>query len=204
MNENQIVFIVDDDQAIREGISDLVEGMGLEVQCFSSAEEFEQSYKTGRPDCLLLDVRMRGISGMELLTKLAKENTYIPTIIVTGHGDIAMAVEALNTGAVDFIEKPFREHDLWLKIKKAFAIGAASRDTRRQRTDLKNKLSLLSSKERQVLKLLITGQVDKQIAIELDISRRTAAFHRTRILEKMAPLSIIELAALLARLDISL
>ncbi len=204
MNENQIVFIVDDDPAIREGISDLVEGMGLEVQCFSSAEEFEQSYESGRPDCLLLDVRMRGMSGMELLTKLAKENTYIPTIIVTGHGDIAMAVEALNTGAVDFIEKPFREHDLWLKIKKAFAIGAASRDTQRQWTDLKNKLSLLSSKERQVLKLLITGQVDKQIAIELDISRRTAAFHRTRILEKMAPLSIIKLAALLARLDISL
>ncbi len=204
MNENQIVFIVDDDPAIRESISDLVEGMGLEVQCFTSAEEFEQSYRAGRPDCLLLDVRMRGMSGMELLTKLAKENTYIPTIIVTGHGDIAMAVEALNTGAVDFIEKPFREHDLWLKIKKAFAIGAASRDTQRQRADLKNKLSLLSSKEREVLSLLIAGQVDKQIAIELDISRRTAAFHRTRILEKMASLSIIELAALLARLDISL
>lgn len=204
MNENQIVFVVDDDQAIREGISDLVEGMGLEVQCFSSAEEFEQSYRPGRPDCLLLDVRMRGMSGMELLTKLAKENTHIPTIIVTAHGDITMAVEALNTGVVDFIEKPFREHDLWLKIKKAFAIGAASRDTQRQWTDLKNKLSLLSSKEREVLRLLIAGQVDKQIAIELDISRRTAAFHRTRILEKMAPLSIIELAALLARLDISL
>lgn len=203
MNENQIVFVVDDDQAIREGISDLVEGMGLEVQCFASAEEFEQSYKSGRPDCLLLDVRMRGMSGMELLTKLAKENTPIPTIIVTGHGDIAMAVEALNTGAVDFIEKPFREHDLWLKIKKAFAIGAASRDTQREGKDLKNKLSLLSSKERQILRLLIAGQVDKQIAIELDISRRTATFHRTRILEKMAPLSIIELAALLARLDIS-
>lgn len=204
MNENQIVFIVDDDPTIREGISDLVEGMGLEVQCFSSAEAFEQSYRPGRPDCLLLDVRMRGMSGMELLTKLAKENTYIPTIIVTGHGDITMAVEALNTGAVDFIEKPFREHDLWLKIKKAFAIGAASRDTQRQWTDLNNKLSLLSSKEREVLKLIIAGQVDKQIAIELDISRRTAAFHRTRILEKLAPLSIIELAALLARLDISL
>jgi FixJ family two-component response regulator len=204
MDENQIVFVVDDDQAIREGISDLVESMGMEVQCFASAEEFEQSYEPGRPNCLLLDVRMPGMSGMELLTRLAQEEIYIPTIIVTGHGDISIAVEALKTGAVDFIEKPFRGHDLWLKIKEAFAVGAASRDKQSRRADLKSKLSLLTSKERGVLRLLVTGRTDKQVAVELDISRRAVAFHRARILGKIAPLSIIESTALLARLDISL
>ena len=116
MNDNATVYVVDDDQAVRETISNLVNDMGLKFESYSSAEEFLASYNCTGPDCLVLDVRMTGMSGMELLAKLSEENIHIPTVLVTGHGDIPMAVEALEIGAVGFVEKPFREHHLWEKI----------------------------------------------------------------------------------------
>ncbi len=203
MDQKSVVYIVDDDEAVREGISDLVLSMGLEVQSFAAAEEFMLAYAPGKPACLLLDVRMSGMSGMELLSKLADEDILLPTIMVTGHGDIPMATEALRMGAVDFVEKPFREQNLLTSIKRALASGEAVRDAQAQRTDLKNKLSLLTVKERQVLQSLVAGKTDKQIANEIGVTRRAAAFHRTNILEKMATTSIVELAASLARVDIS-
>ncbi len=203
MDENPVVFVVDDDEAVREGISDLIHSMGYEVQNFASAEDFVQTYRPGRPACLLLDVRIPGMSGMELLSKLAEEKALIPTIIVTGHGDIPMAVQALKIGAVDFVEKPFREQDLWTKVKKALSSSIDFQNTQAQQMDLENKLSLLTSKEREVLRLLVAGEVDKHIANELSVSRRVVAYHRASILDKMAVTSIVELATLFARTNIS-
>ncbi len=203
MDDKPIVFVVDDDDAVREGISDLVESMDLESQCFASAEDFAQMYRPGKPACLLLDVRMPGMSGMELLSILAEEETFIPTIIVTGHGDIPMAVEALKIGAVDFVEKPFREQDLWMKIKKALSSSIDFKNTQTQLTDLKNKLLSLTSKEREVLRSLVAGQADKQIANELNMSRRAVAYHRANILDKIKVSSVVELVSLLASLNIS-
>ncbi len=203
MDENSVVYVVDDDEAVREGISDLVQGMGLISRSFAAAEEFMLAYTPGKPACLLLDVRMPGMSGMELLSKLADKDILLPTVMVTGHGDIPMVTEALRMGAVDFMEKPFREQNLWTSIKRALANGEAHRNAQAQRADLKNKLSLLTAKERRVLQLLVTGKVDKQIANEIGVTRRAAAFHRANILEKMAAASVVELAASLARADIS-
>lgn len=203
MDDKAIVYIVDDDEAVRDGVEDLVQGMDLGSQCFASAEAFIKAPKSSGPCCLLLDIRMPGMTGMELLAELATEGTNIPTIIVSGHGDISMAVEAMKTGAVDFIEKPFKEQDLWIRIKKALKAWEDLAQNRAQRTALQGKLSLLNVKEREVLRYLITGETDKQIAIRLGIGRRAIAFHRTNILDKMAAANVVELTSWLAHLDIS-
>lgn len=204
MNEDATVYVVDDDQAVRETITRFVEDMGPKSRACSSAEEFLASYNCTGPNCLILDVRMAGMSGMELLTKLSDENVHIPTILVTGHGDISMAVEALKKGAVDFVEKPFREQLLWEKIKKALEISANSNRIHLERDRLMEKVSLLTDKELGVLKHLLAGKTDKQIAIDMDFTRRTAAHHRASILEKLQAASLIELAKSLTTFDISI
>lgn len=204
MAEQATIYIVDDDEAIRDGISDLVESMGLKSQVFASAEEFLQVYSASGPACLILDVRMAGMSGLELQQTLAEREIDIPVIIVTGHGDIPMAVEAMDKGAVDFIEKPFREQALWKSVKKALTVAAESANIKAGKTELKKTLTLLSSKELEVAKLLVTGKVDKQIATELGVSRRAVAFHRVDILRKMEVSSVVELASLISKMNISL
>ena len=140
---------------------------------------------------------------MELLSKLAAEGTPIPTIMVSGHGDIAMAVEAINDGAVDFIEKPFREQDLWIRIKRALKHSADLVKTRAEQADLQDKLSRLNPKECEVLRFLVVGETDKQIAWRIGLSRRAIASHRASILRKMAAANVIELTSWLARFGIS-
>ncbi len=147
---------------------------------------------------------MTGMSGMELLTKLSEENMHIPTVLVTGHGDIPMAVEALKKGAVDFVEKPFREQLLWEKIKKALEISKKSNLMHLECDSLMEKISLLTDKEREVLKHLLASKTDKQIGIEMGFTRRTAAHHRTAILEKLEAVSLVDLAKSVTRLDISI
>ena len=201
MAEQATIYVVDDDEAIRDGISDLVESMGLKPQVFASAEEFLQVYSASGPACLILDVRMTGMSGLELQQTLAEREIDIPVIIVTGHGDIPMAVEAMDRGAVDFIEKPFREQALWKSIKKALTIAAESANIKAKKAELKKTLALLSPKELEVAKLLVTGKIDKQIANELGVSRRTVAFHRMDILRKMEVSSVVELASLVSKMN---
>jgi two-component system response regulator FixJ len=201
MAEQATIYVVDDDEAIRDGISDLVESMGLKSQVFASAEEFLQVYSASGPACLILDVRMTGMSGLELQQTLAEREIDIPVIIVTGHGDIPMAVEAMDRGAVDFIEKPFREQALWKSIKKALTIAAESANIKAKKAELKKTLALLSPKELKVMKLLVTGKIDKQIANELGVSRRTVAFHRMDILRKMEVSSVVELASLVSKMN---
>jgi len=204
MDDKAIVYIVDDDEAVRDGIEDLVQTMGMESQGFASAEDYQKAQKPDRPSCLLLDIRMPEMTGMELLTRLAAEGNGIPTIMVSGHGDISLAVEAMKTGATDFIEKPFKEQDLWIRIKKALKEWEDLSQTRAHRAEVQDKLAHLNAKEREVLRLLIVGETDKQIAIRLGVGRRAIAFHRTNILDKMAAANVVELTSWLARLDISI
>ena len=203
MSENSTVYIVDDDPAVRDVIANLVKDMGLESQTFCSAEEFLSSYKRTGTDCLVLDVRMAGMSGMELLGKLSEDKITIPVILVTGHGDIAMAVEALQKGAVDFVEKPFREQTLWEKISKALKTSDKAYNLTTDQDNLTGKISRLTGKEREILNHLLAGKTDKQIGNDLDCARRTAAFHRGNILEKLEFSNAVELAQTVARLDVS-
>ena len=204
MQEHAIVSIVDDDEPTRDIICEMVSAMGLEVNPYVSAEDFLQKYSKSELECVVLDVRMPGISGMKLLAKLVKKDSYIPAIIVTGHGDIPMAVEAVKMGAVDFIEKPFREQALWDSIKKALETCKKVRCSEQSQDDLKEILLRLTERDIDVLKLLIKGYSDKQAASELDVSRRAIAFHRSHILEKIGVDSVVNLATLMTKYNISL
>jgi two-component system response regulator FixJ len=204
MDKNSVVHVVDDDKAVREGIANLVEDMGLKVETYPSAEEFLARFHPTGLDCLLLDVRMTGMSGMELLTKLSEMNYRIPTVIISGHGDIPMAVEAIEKGAVDFIEKPFGEQILSEKIQKAFKAAADCENIKIERQKLIQKLSLLTDRERCVLKYFLQGDSNKEIAIKLGVTIRAVAFHRASIFKKLEITSIVELAKSVLILDITI
>jgi len=199
-----VVSVVDDDKPTRDIICEMVAAMGHKVNQFVSGDEFLQKYTKSPLECLVLDIRMPGISGMELLAKLADDNIYIPTIIITGHGDIPMALEAIDKGAVDFLEKPFREQALLESITKALDTCNAERSKRQGRNDLLETLSSLTDRDIDVLKLLINGDSDKQIAHKLDISRRAVAFHRANILERTGFSSVVNLATSITKHNISL
>ncbi len=200
MSEQPVVFIVDDDQAVRDGIADLVAGMGYDARPFVSAEAFLEAYDSEQQHgCLILDVRMPGMDGLELQAELIARKATLPIIIITGHGDIPMSVQSLKMGAVDFIEKPFREQVLWQSIKKATERAKECQQEQIELQIVAEKLAVLSQRERQVADLLIAGKSDKQIAQEMSISVRGVAFHRNNVLEKTEAGSVVELAKLMAK-----
>lgn len=199
MNTKQTVFIIDDDKAIRDGICDLVEGLAFQAEAYASAEDFLDCYTPDRNGCLVLDVRMPGMSGLELQARLKEDGICLPIIVITGHGDVPMAVRAMQEGAVDFIEKPFREQALWESIKKALEMGAKDRHYSQERTGIEGKLKTLTNRESQVLELIMRGMSDKEAAGDLNVSQRAVAFHRNHILEKMDCKSTVELVRKLAR-----
>jgi two-component system response regulator FixJ len=204
MDKDSVVHVVDDDKAVRDSIANLVEDMGLKVKTYSSAEEFLASYQNSGVECLLLDIRMPRMGGMELLMKLSEKKYRIPTVIVTGHGDIPMAVEAMQKGAVDFIEKPFREQILQEKIQSALKMAGDAENIQIERQKLTQKLLLLTDRERCVLKSLLQGNSDKEIATQLGVTRRAAAFHRAHIFEKLETTNLVELSKSISMLDISI
>lgn len=199
MSPKPVVFIVDDDDAVRTAISYLVQGMGWDAQAFDSAEAFLKDFDPERLGCLLLDVRMPGMSGMELQAHLAQQDINLPIIMITGHGDVPMSVQAFKTGAADFIEKPFREQVLWDSIQNAMERAAQIRQEQATKKSIDQRLSLLTDRERQVMDILALGNTDKQVAQQLSISVRGVAFHRVNILKKMQVASLVELARLLPR-----
>lgn len=199
MNSNQTVFIIDDDKAIRDGICDLVEGLSLKAEAYASAEDFLDCYTPEREGCLVLDVRMPGMSGLELQHRLKQDQVNLPIVIITGHGDVPMAVKAMQEGAVDFIEKPFREQSLWESIKKALEAGVRRRRHSEEQNGIADRLGNLTSREVEVLELIMKGMSDKEAAGELSVSQRAVAFHRNHILEKMSCKSTVELVRKLAR-----
>ncbi len=185
LEHESTVFIVDDDAVICDGISQLVETVGLKAKVFTSAQEFLDSYDTAQPGCLVLDIRMPGISGLQLQEKLAESNIEFPIIFITGYGNVRMGVDAVKKGAIDFIEKPFEDQYLLDQINNAIAKDAKDRKNQSERQAIEAKLALLTPRERQVLSLIKDGKNSKAIALKLGLSRKTVEGHRAHIMEKM-------------------
>jgi len=187
------VFVVDDDDAVRDGLRMLLESAGLQAQSFRSPEEFIAGYRPDRAGCLVLDIRMPGMSGLELQQRLPALGIALPVIILTGHGDVPAAVQALKSGAVDFIEKPFDAELLLERIRGALARDAESRRREAGRARCGERLARLTPREREVMKLMVAGKANKVIATELGISERTVELHRSRVMRKMQARSLPEL-----------
>ena len=193
MNEQVTVFVVDDDRAVRESLALLVQSVGLEVETFSGAGEFLDAYQPDRRGCLITDIRMPGMSGLELQERLTEEGYHIPVIVLTGFGDVPAAVRALKGGAVDFVEKPFNPQALLDLVQQALVREAELREQAAREADLAEHMALLTPREREVMDLVVAGKANKVIAIDLSISERTVELHRGRIMKKMQARSLAEL-----------
>ena len=178
------VFVVDDDHAVRDSLQVLFKTAGIESKAYGSADAFLSAYDPKQPGCLVLDVRMPGMDGVELQQHLISKRIAIPIIFVSGHGDIRMAVEAVQSGAVDFIEKPLRQQVVLEQVRTALAQDAESRRRQSERDTIEKRLSTLSVREQEVLSLIITGNHNKSIAAQLGISHKTVESHRTNIMRK--------------------
>lgn len=189
-------YVVDDDESIRTLWQWLMESNGIAVRTFATAVEFIKAYPPDAPGCLVLDLRLPGMSGLELQKYLKEKGVEIPIVIVTGHGNIPTAVSAIKGGAVDFIEKPFSYRDALGIIQGAFGRDAEMRETRARRLAVSGRLAALTDRERDVLRRIIEGKPNKIIAVELDISLKTVEFHRSKLMEKMDADSVAELVQL--------
>lgn len=201
MSDKPTVFLIDDDQAVRDAVALLLQTGGLAVETFASATDFLEAGVAQRPGCLVLDVRMPGLSGLDLQKQLRTSGYRIPIIFMTGHGDIPMAIRAMKAGAFDFIEKPFQGQALLARIQEALAFDVRERRRQTYRTEAAARVALLSPREREVLDRVVEGQYNKVIAAELGISLSTVEIHRKRVMEKLQAESLSDLIRLLARLD---
>ena len=200
MSRELTVFVVDDDQAMRNSLKWLIESIGMQVETFDSAQAFLDAYYPARGGCLLLDVRMPGMSGLELQAYLARREIGIPVILITGHGDVSMAVKAMKVGAVDFIEKPFDDEELLNSIRNALQHDQKQRTLRAQRSDIAARVAELTPREHEVMTMVTDGKSNKEIAAALGVSAKTVEVHRARMMDKMRADSLAELVrmALLA------
>ena len=189
-------YVVDDDEAIRTLWRWLMESNAIPVRTYASAAEFITGYRRGDPGCLVLDLNLPVMSGLELQEYLKREGIEIPIVFVTGHGDVPTAVSALKGGAVDFIQKPFGYREVVAIIRKAFARDAEVRETRARQASIASRIATLTERERDVLRRVIEGKQNKVIAAELDISMKTVEFHRSRVMEKMGADSVAALVQL--------
>ncbi len=195
------VFLVDDDEAVRDSLGLLMKSVGLTSRSFASAGEFLAEYAPDSPGCLVLDIRMPGMSGMELQQKLIEMRAILPIIFITGHGDIPMAVEAMQRGAVDFIPKPFRDHELLDRINKALEDDRKNRDALVEREEVEKRIAKLTPREKQVLELVVQGKANKVIAGDLAVSQRTVEIHRARVMEKMQARSLAHLVRMIMQIQ---
>ena len=194
---NPLVYLVDDDAAVRDSLTTLLSSVNLESRAYASAQAFYTDHEPGRPGCLVLDICMPGISGLELQERLSRERSSIPVIIITGHGNVQAAVQSMKLGAVDFIEKPFPQDQLLDRIRKALDIASDQRHYSTQLEEIQNRIDLLSPRELEVTKILITGRSNKDIARQLDISPRTVEVYRARVMIKMQADSLCQLVRLM-------
>jgi FixJ family two-component response regulator len=190
---DSIVFVVDDDPSFRRSAERLIRLAGFKVQAFGSAGEFLAAKRPDVPSCLVLDVRMPGLSGLDLQRELAKAGAVIPIIFVTGHGDIPMSVQAMKAGAVEFLTKPFREKKLLDAIEQALKSDRAARKAQAKLAELREHYELLTPREREVMAHVVSGMINKQIAAKLKTVENTIKFHRAHIMEKMEAESLAEL-----------
>jgi len=187
------VFIVDDDQAVARSLRWLIETIRLKVETFASAQDFLDGYDLSRPGCLVLDVRMPGMSGLELQERLVAQRIQVPIIFITGHGDVQMAVRAVQAGAFDFVEKPFNDQDLLDRIQKAIHFDSGQRDRNARRAQLRAIFASLTPREREVLDLVVDGKPNKAIANTLGLSAKTVEVHRAKMMEKLQARSVADL-----------
>ena len=196
-SENGTVMVVDDDPALRNAMRILLRSVGLESKLFASAQEFLDSYQPSEVGCLVLDIRMPGMSGLDLQEQLNKRGAVIPVIFMSGHGDIPMAVEAMQHGAFDFLQKPFRDQDLLDRIRRAIAKHQDLCKSLGEHDRIRGLLDLLTPREREVLDLMAQGKQNKAIAQVLNVSPRTIEIHRSRVMEKMNAHSVAELVRMM-------
>jgi two-component system, LuxR family, response regulator FixJ len=194
------VFVIDDDDAVRNSLRLLLKSVGLPVQICSSAQQFLPSYDPCQPGCLILDIRMPGMSGLELQQQLNMRGAIIPVVFITGHGDIPMAVKAMQHGAFDFLQKPFRDQDLIDRVQRALELDSANRAQLKETDRLRSRLQSLTPREREVLELVTVGKANKVMAHELGVSQRTVEIHRARVMEKMATHSLAQLVRMMLTL----
>jgi two-component system response regulator FixJ len=187
------VFVVDDDDAVRTSLRLLLKSVGLPVETFGSAQEFLELFDADRAGCLVLDIRMPGMSGLELQQRLNEMHAIMPIVFITGHGDVPMAVEAMQYGAVDFIQKPFRDQDLIDRINQALEKDRDNRAGLKERDAIRRRMQQLTPREREVLELVTRGRANKVIAADLNVSQRTVEIHRARAMEKMGASSLAHL-----------
>jgi FixJ family two-component response regulator len=197
-----IVFVVDDDSSIREAIESLVKLAGLRVESFGSAQEFLRAERPDLPGCVVLDVELPGLSGLDLQRELATHGIKLPIIFITGYGDIPMSVSAMKAGALEFLTKPFRDQDLLDAIQQALERDRAARRHSREIAELRERFDALTSREREVMSLVVTGWLNKQIGFELGISEITVKIHRGRAMNKMGAQSLAELVRMTERLEL--
>ena len=187
------VFIVDDEAQVRDALKLLMDSVGLDAETFGSAQEYLDQFDAQRPGCLVLDIRMPGLSGLELQEKLSREMLHPPIVIITGHGDVPMAVRAVQAGAVDFIEKPFRDQVLLDSVHRAITRDAEQRGAASRLADIEARLRRLTPREKEVLDLVMTGMRNKVIAVELGVSQSTVEAHRAKVMEKMEAKTLSDL-----------
>ena len=197
-----MVFVVDDDAPMRESLKNLIRSVGLQVELFASAQEFLRSKRPDRPSCLVLDVRLPGLSGLDLQRRTRDAGIEIPIVFITGHGDIPMSVRAMKAGAVEFLTKPFRDQDLLDAIQQALERDGKARDQRAALEELRSRFASLTSREREVMKRVVAGLLNKQIGAELGTSETTVKVHRHQVMEKMGAGSVPELVRMADRLGV--
>lgn len=191
-----VVFVVDDDPAMRDSLRWLIESTGLHVETFADAYAFLARIRPDLPGCLVLDVRMPGMSGLDLQTELARRGIGLPTIVLTGHAEVPMAVRAVKAGAIDFIEKPFSDQLLLDRVRQGIEMDHQERDGRARRAEVLRRMGLLTHREREVLDLVVGGKANKEIAAALGLSPKTVEVHRAHVMEKMQASSVAELVRL--------
>ena len=198
-----IVIVVEDDSSMREALTDLITSVGLSVEAFKSAREFLEHRRRDAPACLVLDVRLPGLSGLDLQRELVRTEAPIPIIFITGHGDIPMSVRAIKEGAVEFLAKPFRDQDLLDAIQQALEIDRAARQERSMVAEVRRRYESLTKREREVMRLVVSGLLNKQIAGELGSSEVTVKMHRGQVMRKMKAQSIVELLRMAEKIEIT-
>lgn len=200
MNDSRpTVFVVDDDEAVRDSLAELIDSIGRPVETFDSAQAFLDAYDPARAGCLVLDVRMPGMSGLDLQERLNERQAILPIIFITGHGDVPMAVEAMQRGATEFLQKPFRDQDLLERIELALAQDAQQRGAQRERQRILQHMDGLTAREREVMERVVAGAANKVIALDLGISQRTVEIHRANVMDKMSAKTLPELVSMVLR-----
>lgn len=200
MSESEAtIFVVDDDPGVRQSLEMLIRAIGQSVETYASAGEFLDAYTSERPGCLVLDLRMPGMSGLELQEELGSRGSNLPVIFITAHGDVPTAVDAVKGGAIDFIQKPFRDQDLIEKIELALEQNERALEETAERGDVQARVASLTSRERQVMDIVVDGRTNKAMATELGLSERTVEIHRARVMSKMGADSLPDLVKMALR-----